>query len=167
MRLDYVLYAVAIIFFITTLAAVVYYYSVEQVWVVIPAVIGLAFIGLGYTQRPKTTALPTAEVPAPPPSAPPSQPQQQQQELVLATTAPPEPAKVEEVKPTVEQPLISGLTAVKGIGEKRAAQLKTLGINTVEDLVKASPEDLASKLRISPKITGKWIESAKEILQKP
>ena len=55
------------------------------------------------------------------------------------------------------------LTQVKGIGEKRATQLKALGINSVDDLAKASAKTLAAKLKISPKIASKWIESAKEL----
>jgi predicted flap endonuclease-1-like 5' DNA nuclease len=57
----------------------------------------------------------------------------------------------------------TALTDVKGIGQKRANQLKTLDIKTVEDLANASVEDLAKKLKISPKITNRWIASAKEL----
>jgi predicted flap endonuclease-1-like 5' DNA nuclease len=57
---------------------------------------------------------------------------------------------------------VSALTTVKGIGEKRAAQLYSLGINTVEELAKASVDDLASKLKVSPKIVAKWVEAAKQ-----
>ena len=38
--------------------------------------------------------------------------------------------------------------------------------NTIEDLAKASPEDLASKLKIAPYFTGQWIENAKKIVTK-
>lgn len=152
MRSDYVLYAVAIIFFIITAAAAVT--PMQQLWILTPAVLGLVFIGLGYTQRPKLkAATPTTIVPVtapPPPPSPPPRP------------AVAEAVKLEDVKPLV-QPSVGGLTEVKGIGEKRAAQLKTLGINSIEDLAKASAEDLAAKLKISPKITKKWIENAKEI----
>lgn len=41
--------------------------------------------------------------------------------------------------PAVESP--KDLTQVKGIGEKRAEQLKALGINTVADLSAASAEE--------------------------
>jgi predicted flap endonuclease-1-like 5' DNA nuclease len=60
-------------------------------------------------------------------------------------------------------PLESELMLVKGIGEKRAAQLKALGINNLDDLAKVSPDDVAKNLMISPKITRKWVESAKEL----
>jgi len=166
MRSDYVLYVVAIIFFIIT-AAVTTYAITQQLWIVTTAVIGLAFIGLGYSQRPKQATAPvTTNVPPPPPSP-------QQQETPAMSTAPPQSTmidivKQEEATPIVQtpQPLAGVITKVKGIGEKRAAQLTALGINSIEDLATASAKDLATKLDISPKITTKWIENAKEIGQK-
>jgi predicted flap endonuclease-1-like 5' DNA nuclease len=170
MRSDYVLYVVAIIFFIIT-AAVATYAITQQLWIVTTAVIGLAFIGLGYSQRPKQATAPvTPNVPPPPPSP---QQQQQQKETPLMVAAPPQPTmtdvvKQEEATPILQapQPFASVLTKVKGIGEKRAAQLKALGINSIEDLATASAKDLATKLDISPKITTKWIENAKEVGQR-
>jgi predicted flap endonuclease-1-like 5' DNA nuclease len=169
MRLDYVLYAIAVIFFVITVSAVAFSVEQQQVWIVSTVVIGLAFIGAGYTQRPRSTVAPTTTIA---PEQSPSPPQPQQQPLVV-TTAPPteltvtEPVKIEEVKPIVEQPqvLTSELMKVKGIGGKRTTQLKALGINTIEDLGNASPKDLAAKLSISPKITSKWVANAKEIKQ--
>ena len=186
MRMDYVSYAIAIILFIITLSAVTYQsaFKPTQVWIITPIVIGLAFIGLGYTQRPKisttpVTNIPTSastNIPSPPPSPAP-QPVVEEatkieetkqieetkpvvQPLVVVT----EPVKLEETKPVVvPQPAVGGLTEVRGIGEKRAAQLRALGINSVEELSKASAKDLAAKLNISAKITTKWIENAKEI----
>ena len=164
MRSDYMLYAVALIFFILT-GVVAYYYSTEQqLWIVTTSVLGLAFIGLGYTQRPKPTSKATTStikaettaitIPTPPP--PP-----------LAQPTATETVKEEKAEPVIEaQPPTIGLTQVKGVKEKRAVQLKALGINTLEDLAKASASDLGTKLQISPKITGKWIENAKEILNK-
>jgi predicted RecB family nuclease len=55
---------------------------------------------------------------------------------------------------------------VKGIKEKRVGQLKTIGINSIEDLANASANDIAAKLQVSSKITGKWVESAKELSKK-
>lgn len=161
MRSDYMLYAVAVIFFILT-GVVAAYYVEQQLWIVTTAVLGLVFIGLGYSQRPRPTTptittSPTMTTPAtiPPPPAPPTQP---------VTT---EIAKEEIIEPTVEAPPPRpGLTEIKGIKDKRAAQLKALDINSIEDLAKASAKDLATKLKISPKITGKWIENAKEIVRK-
>ena len=57
------------------------------------------------------------------------------------------------------------LTQVKGIGEKRATQLKALGINSVNELANASAKTVAKKLKISPKIVEKWISSAKELVK--
>jgi predicted flap endonuclease-1-like 5' DNA nuclease len=59
-------------------------------------------------------------------------------------------------------PFESDLTLVKGIGERRAAQLKELGINSLDELAKVSADDLTKNLGISPKITRKWIANAKE-----
>jgi hypothetical protein len=82
MRLDYALYAVAVILFILTGVGA---YMAESLWVVTTAVLGLVFIGIGYWQRPHeeaiaqntpqttiTTMPPTVSVTAPPP--PPSVP---------------------------------------------------------------------------------------------
>jgi predicted flap endonuclease-1-like 5' DNA nuclease len=102
--------------------------------------------------------------------------QQQPEQQPEVTTAITQPAvtdvvKLEEPKPAVEpvptaQPAPGGLTDVKGIGEKRASQLRALGILSIEDLAKASAKDLAAKLNVSTKITDKWIQNAKEITQK-
>jgi predicted flap endonuclease-1-like 5' DNA nuclease len=54
---------------------------------------------------------------------------------------------------------------VKGIGEKRATQLKALGISSVDDLSKASAKNVAKKLKISRKTVSKWIASAKELIK--
>lgn len=64
--------------------------------------------------------------------------------------------------PTVES--ITKLTRVKGIGEKRAEQLKALGISTVADLSAASAEELAEQLQISSKITNQWVKNARNLL---
>ena len=160
MRSDYALYMVAIIFFIITgMSFALKLTEFERnLSAVTTGILGLLFIGLGYTQRPKPQPI---EVKAPPPPASPP---------TVAAPAPPPPAVevVKEEKPEIvveaaPVPSIMELTEVKGIGEKRKEQLKALGINSVEDLAKASAEDLAQKLKISPKITGKWIENAKNL----
>jgi predicted flap endonuclease-1-like 5' DNA nuclease len=157
MRSDYSLYAVAIVFFILT--GVVAAYSIEQqLWIVTTTVLGLVFIGLGYTQRPRqTTSITTRPTIS-----------------TQITTPPPPPAQtaVKEVKEektehVAVEPSPIGLTHVKGIKEKRAEQLKAIGINSVYDLANASADDIATKLQISSKFTGKWIESAKELAKKP
>jgi hypothetical protein len=157
MRSDYSLYAVAIVFFILT--GVVAAYSMEQqLWIVTTTVLGLVFIGLGYTQRPRqitsimTRPTISTQIITPPP--------------------PPIQTAVKEVKEEITEhiavePSPIGLTHVKGIKEKRAEQLKAIGINSVDDLANALGDDIATKLHISPKFTRKWIESAKELAKKP
>jgi len=144
MRSDYALYAVAIIFFILTV--IVYFYQVEQrdLWIVTTTVLGLFFVGLGYTQRSRAT------------------------KTASETTTTTQMMLREEVKaPSETFPAVTlELTEIKGIGARRAEQLKALGFTRIEDLAKASAEDLASKLKISPKITKRWIENAKKLLEK-
>lgn len=62
-------------------------------------------------------------------------------------------------------PEIMDLTQIKGIGEKRSAQLKANGINSIQDLAKINANDLAAKLQISPKIVKKWVTNAKQIIK--
>lgn len=155
MRSDYALYTVAIIFFILT--GIVYMHQVEfrELWIITTAVLGLFFIGVGYTQRPKITAK-TVETPV------------IQTAESTATNITVQAMQKEEEKTPKETPptVMLELTAVKGIGAKRAEQLKALGVTNIEDLAKASAEDLASKLKVSPKITKKWIEDAKTLIEK-
>lgn len=146
MRLDYALYAVAIIFFILTGIVSIHQIEYRELWIVTTAVLGIFFIGLGYTQKPKAAAK-TATIEAPSPA--PTSTQTVQGEI------PKETAQIGRE-----------LTEVKGIGAKRAEQLKALNIVSVEDLAKASAEELASKLKVSPKITERWIENAKELVEK-
>jgi predicted flap endonuclease-1-like 5' DNA nuclease len=65
---------------------------------------------------------------------------------------------------TVEKsiPFKSDLTLMKGIDERRAVKLKELGINSLDELAWFSADDLTKDRGISPKITKKWIPSAKE-----
>jgi len=168
MRSDYALYAVAVIcFIISGVAAAVVYVTTQPLWTVTPVVIGLAFIGLGYTQRPKQTGNTQMAVAPPPPIVVPA-PAPKVTEVVEEKK--PEEAKPEPIVQAVPvaevKPPSPGLLDVKGIKEKRAQQLNAIGIKTVEDLSKASAEDLAAKLKIAPYFTGKWIENAKQILEK-
>jgi predicted flap endonuclease-1-like 5' DNA nuclease len=154
MRSDYALYTVAIIFFILTGIVLVYQIELKELWVVTTAILGFLFIGLGYTQKPKLQAI---TVEAPPQAPAPEMP----------TPSPVTEIMKEKVETVVEvTPPKAELTKVKGIGEKRAQQLKALGIDSVEDLAKASATDIAEKLKISPKITGRWIENAKNLAEK-
>ncbi|MEM1563991.1 MAG: helix-hairpin-helix domain-containing protein [Candidatus Bathyarchaeia archaeon] len=156
MRSDYALYTVAIIFFIITGIVLVYQMQPIELWIVATTVLGLFFIGLGYTQRPKAKVQTEAAAPPAPPPTP--------TQLAPPPSAPTEAVeeKTVEIKASIGTPL----TKVKGIGEKRSEQLKALGINNVEELAKASAKELASKLKISPKIAQKWIENAKKLTEK-
>jgi predicted flap endonuclease-1-like 5' DNA nuclease len=156
MRLDYTLYVLAALILITTAVPFIAPIGVEtteikSLWVVVTVVLGIVSIGLGYTQRPKTAAQacqPAVEMP--------------QEE----TKAPAEKA-ILKTAPNVVAPAAATneLTQVRGIGEKRAAQLKALGVNSVDDLSKASETAIAEKLKISPKIVDKWIDEAKELVK--
>jgi predicted flap endonuclease-1-like 5' DNA nuclease len=175
MRSDYVLYAVAIIFFILTISVAAYAIE-QQLWIVTTAVLGLVFFGLGYTQRPKPTPeAPTqivTSVPPPPPTQTAIMETAKKEEPVAIaqpqpSTAQPQPSTAQPQPSTAQpQPVAEELMKVKGIKERRTAQLKALGINNLEDLAKASAKDIAAKLQISPKITEKWIANAKEIREK-
>ena len=180
MRLDYTLYILAVVFFLITAVsfAMVTTQPERDLWVATTVALALLSIGLGYYERPKakTAAVPqptvspvtedahakeafraenvekAAETPTTPESTT-SVPMPLVAPIPLPAPTPPETPAA----PTMD------LTEVKGIGEKRAAQLKTLGINSVNELATASAEDIATKLKISPKIVEKWITGAKEL----
>jgi predicted flap endonuclease-1-like 5' DNA nuclease len=176
MRSDYALYVVGVIFFVITIISLLALTDSERsLSAVATVVLGLLFLGVGYTQRPQaktetaqapTAQAPTAQAPtaqAPTIQAPPSLP---------AVSKTVEAAAQQKIEPIVEPitvpmqlPKIE-LTAVKGIKEKRAEQLRALGISSVQELANASAEDLAKKLKIAPYFTQHWIENAKEIIAK-
>jgi predicted flap endonuclease-1-like 5' DNA nuclease len=181
MRLDYALYALAVVFFLITAVsfAMLTEQTARNLWVVTTVVLGLFSVGLGYYERPKAKAA----VPQPAVSAvtedahakeayraenvekagetlmmPESTTPVPMQ--VLAPIPVPTPAPVETpATPTID------LAEVKGIGEKRAGQLRAIGVNSVDELAKASAEDIATKLKISPKIVEKWVAGAKELVK--
>jgi predicted flap endonuclease-1-like 5' DNA nuclease len=173
MRLDYTLYVIAaLLLIITVVPFVIVIEGVESetrsLWVVTTVVLGLLSIGLGYSQRPKTEAQACEPAVAPP------------QTTIPATqhTTTREAPKEEKPEASMEQPAMKELstmptstvatielTQVKGIGEKRAMQLKALGINSVAELANASAKTLAKKLKVSPKIVNKWVNRAKELVK--
>ena len=173
MRLDYILYVLAVLLLIATL--VPFIITVEGVdsdtrslWVVTTVVLGLLSIALGYSQKPKT------EAQACQPAVTSSQETMLQTQPAETVGAPKEEtakAQIEKAAvrkaPKAATPATSTieLTQVKGIGGKRATQLKALGINNVDDLSKASAKTVANKLEISPKTVSKWIASAKELIK--
>jgi predicted flap endonuclease-1-like 5' DNA nuclease len=159
MRTDYILYTVAVIFFVITAIVAAYQVENQQLWIVSTAVLGFFFIGLGYIER---TRMQTQPIRAPPPATiqMPAPPEPVQPISVEATRQEVTTAIVEVPKPALD------ITQVKGVKAKRAEQLKALGISTVDDLASASAEDLGTKLKISPKITEKWVADAKALLEK-
>ena len=175
MRLDYTLYLLAAVFFLITVvsfAMLMEQTTERNLWVVTTVVLGLFSIGLGYTQRPKVSVAvqqPAASIPQPiMPQTPQATtveapaieaPKEEKIEMTLET-----PKMIEAPAPTPAVSTIQ-LTQVKGIGEKRATQLKAIGINSVDELAKTSAEDVAKKLEISPKIVKKWIAGAKELVK--
>lgn len=58
---------------------------------------------------------------------------------------------------------VTEVTEVKGIGPKRSKKLRSIGINSVDDLAKWKPDDLAEKTGVSEKTTSKWVKSASEL----
>jgi predicted flap endonuclease-1-like 5' DNA nuclease len=154
MRSDYALYTVAIIFFIITGIVLAYQVEFKELWVVTTTVLGLLFLGLGYSQRAKPQVKTAEPTPLPTPAPTP-------QPTVTEVAVEEKPVAAAEVAPPTLE-----LTQVKGIKEKRAGQLKAVGISSVEDLAKASAKDLAAKLKISPKIVERWIEDARKLLKK-
>lgn len=156
MRSDYALYSVAIIFFIITgISFILVLNEFERnLSVVATAILGFLFVGLGYSIKPKTKTATTSIAVTQPPPAPPPLTEEIKMEKKNEAVA---------VQSSIQ---IKELTAVKGIKEKRAKQLKSLGINTIEDLANASADELAAKLKTSSKFTAQWIQNAKELLNK-
>ncbi|MFQ6053049.1 MAG: helix-hairpin-helix domain-containing protein [Candidatus Bathyarchaeia archaeon] len=70
-------------------------------------------------------------------------------------------------RPEPEVPAVTPLdvSEVKGIGGARAEKLKSAGYGTVESLAEAEPGRLSELTGISEKLTAKFIESAKELLE--
>lgn len=168
MRSDYTLYAVAVIFFVLTGIILAYQVEYRELYVVSTIILGLLCIGVGYHYRPKAKAVVETVAPTAPVQEPTQPIQPTEAQPVIQETTPKVETTAVQAAQVVEKPVASKLTLtdVKGIGEKRAAQLKAIGVETVEALAKASIEDLASKLKVSPKIVSRWIEEAKKLIEK-
>jgi predicted flap endonuclease-1-like 5' DNA nuclease len=152
MRLDYILYVLAaILFLVTVVSSLVVMETEKNLWVVTTAVLGLFSVGLGYYARPKIKTI--------------TQPAKSQKPITTAVQEQKATSEAAPMHASVATPATQTmeLTDVKGVGEKRAMQLKAFGILTVDDLAKASAHDVAKKLKISPKIADKWISNAKEL----
>ena len=139
MRADIPLYIIAVICFIS--ATILHLYppagSEPSTYTVILAVLGAIFAGVGYSMRPRRI---------------------ETVEAVKETTA-------KEAVTETETRSSLQLVDVKGIGPKRAEQLRSIGIQSVEELAKQSSEELSRKANVSTKIAGKWIEEAKKTLE--
>ena len=147
MRSDYALYVVAIVCFI--LAAIVFAgypgmtEDISMVTTAVLAILGLISAGTGYVVRPEEmTPTPRPHLPAP----------------RLSSSLP---------TPQLNLPVILPIevTEVKGVGPKRAKQLRELGINTAQDLAKTTATTLAAKTELSTKITRKWVRRAKKLIK--
>ncbi len=163
----------------------------QLIYVTSTAVLGVLSIGAGLAQRPKPTAAAHTQdaaslVPVTTPestpviAAPPGEalavpevttPAEPIPALIPATEtgspAPlptPTPVIPVETAPASEVALAvkSDFSQIRGINEARVTQLKTNGINSIQDLANASAEDLAVKLGVSPKIVKMWIGSARK-----
>lgn len=191
MRLDYVLYTLAVVFFVITITSAFLLTGTDQIlWISASALLGILSLSLGFIQRPKPAQTNRSPTPAIATSA--TQPTEtaileapKEEEILPVQTAPttetpiiqepqvtvqpamPEPPASTVPSIEVNEPSIAhALTEISGIGEKRASQLKALGINSFDDLAKASVEDLAKSLKVSPKIVVKWVAGAKKLQQK-
>ena len=142
MRSDYALYCIALVCLILSAFFFIQNHLVPpEMKVIIPSVLvilSLTFVGLGYMMRPGKA------VPTP-------------------LTSQPKPATALTHTPIVESPL--KLTMVKGIGPKRAEQLKSLKIGTVEDLAKTSAKVLSAKTGVSQKVARRWIKEADKLIK--
>lgn len=180
MRSDYPFYILAVVFFIITATSlIVINQSQQSLWVVSSVVLGLFSAGLGVYYRPKTKAVAvpivevqtadtnnayanephpaeTVETRAEPTVTPPTV------TTMPSQLAPPVPVMTLPA-PEAAAPLKSELTVIRGINEKRAAQLNEAGITSIDALANASADDLAKILMISPRITRMWIGTAKKL----
>ena len=169
MRLDYMLYTLAVLLIIITIVPFVF--TIEMVtqemrilWAAITVALGILSIGIGYSQRPKTEAQacqPTMKVQSE--KIPDPLLETEKATVTEKKGVPNEKSAVETSTIVLPASAAIELTQIKGIGEKRAIQLKNLGIENANDLVKASVKTLAQQLKISPKTVKKWIQSANEL----
>ena len=192
MRLDYVMYALAILFFIVTATslAIITDQNGRNLYAVSTVVLGLLIATVGFYMRPKikTAAVYTSTVSTPQESAPATVPQAAvtiEAPVIEAPKVEAPPVVVEAPKieaPPAETPVVAEpqppaqipaptpaseapakeFTQIRGISKNRADQLKANGINNIQELANANPADLATKLNVSPKIIKMWIGSAKK-----
>jgi predicted flap endonuclease-1-like 5' DNA nuclease len=73
------------------------------------------------------------------------------------------PGKVRKVKPKKKKRIVP-LTAVKGIGPKKAEQLKKGGIDSANSLAKADLKAASKKTGISLRVLEKYAKEAKKVV---
>jgi len=81
---------------------------------------------------------------------------------------PPLRARMEEaveIGEPKEPKLPIDLTEIKGIGPKRAEELKAAGVKTLSDLAKRSAKNLSEKTGIPIKDISRWIIQANEMVE--
>ncbi|UCC33412.1 MAG: helix-hairpin-helix domain-containing protein [Candidatus Bathyarchaeota archaeon] len=155
MRSDYALYLVAVtccVLAIITFASTNAGYLlleppiISTVAVAALVILGAISAGTGYLMRPEEiTLVPQQHPPPRPPSAASTQPM---------------------IHPPKTAPASSfNITQIRGIGPMRAEQLRTLGINTVQDLAGTTAATLADKTELSSKIARQWIIEAKRLIR--
>jgi predicted flap endonuclease-1-like 5' DNA nuclease len=183
MRSDYLFYLLALVFFLITITSIVLVAdeTARNLWAAGTVILGLVSAGVGYYQRPK--AKPTETISEVPPvelgdsHAKEAHVAESVEKHAEPTATPPSastmPAQVVAPGPLMVPTPVGGsasakseLTAIKGINEKRAAQLKEAGINNIDALANASADDLAKSLMVSPKIIRMWIGSAKKLQER-
>lgn len=191
MRSDYMLYILSVVFFIIAALAAVYVAEPvsRNLYVVSTVLVGLLIAIGGYFFRPKVKSAatdqpvpPALQEPAPPEPAPPQQTsiveapvaivpkaeaplmETPKSEQPIVVTEPTEPAQVSTPVAQVPEAVATvDFTRIRGINSKRADQLKAFGINSFDDLAKASATDLSVRLQVSEKIVKMWIGSAKKL----
>jgi predicted flap endonuclease-1-like 5' DNA nuclease len=144
LRFDIISYALGIVCFVLA-ALIIPFFGVTLMptaFLIVLLLFGLFFIASGYSTRPKKYKIAVRIKPP---------------ETEKTEKKPPQPPPTPS-KPSTE------LTKIKGIGPKRITQLNALQITSVENLAQHSAKDLADKLKISSKITAKWVEQAKNLL---
>ncbi len=188
MRTDYTLYTLAVAFFIITIASAVLLSGPNRLlWTIPFAILAGISVGVGLSRRPHAIQTPTVQPTIPQTVNKPQEATIPKPKTIVAETPsivaeteivpkesqepiaiPPQPTitiPAPEVLSPIA-PISNELTQVNGIGEKRAAQLNAIGIKTVMDLANASAQDIAEKLKVSPKISAKWITNAGKLYKK-
>jgi predicted flap endonuclease-1-like 5' DNA nuclease len=70
------------------------------------------------------------------------------------------------VKERISAMKSSTLKGIKGIGPKSFKKLKSIGVESAEQLAEKNPKYLSENLKVSEKTIKPWIENAKKLLNK-